>query len=68
MKKEEVTIGGRYAAKVSAKKTIVVIEAVNPFGGWFAINEKTGRRVRLLTARRLTKLHPADENPVDSPA
>jgi hypothetical protein len=53
MKKAQVRIGGRYAAKVSAGVTVVKITGENRYGGWDAINEKTGRGVRIRSAQRL---------------
>lgn len=54
MKKNEIEVGKCYIARVSGVRTRVRIEATHPTGGWFAINEKTGRRVRILTAARLS--------------
>jgi len=53
MKKNEVKVGGRYVAKVSDKLTLVRIDRENPHGGWDAINEKTGKPVRIKGAQRL---------------
>ena len=53
MKKNEVKVGGRYAAKVSDKVVVVRIDAENPHGGWDATNEATGKRVRVKSAQRL---------------
>jgi hypothetical protein len=55
MKKAEIRIRGRYVAKVSNKIVTVMIESENPFGGWFAINESTGKRVKIKTAARLRR-------------
>ena len=53
MKKHEVKVGERYVAKVSDKLTLVKIAGVNPHGGWDAVNEKTGKPVRIKSAQRL---------------
>lgn len=53
MRKADVQIGGRYTAKVSEKLVVVRIRAAHPLGGWIAVNEKTGREVRIHTAARL---------------
>jgi hypothetical protein len=55
MKQKDVQIGGRYAANVSGERTIVriVSAAGSCYGGWKAVNEKTGREVRIRTAQRL---------------
>jgi hypothetical protein len=53
MKKNEVKVGGRYVAKVSDKLTLVRIDRENPHGGWDAVNEKTGKPVRIKSAQRL---------------
>ena len=53
MKKADVIIGQRYAAKVSGKIAHVRIVRESPYGGWDAINVATGRQVRIKTAARL---------------
>lgn len=54
MRKEDVEIGGRYRAKVSRKLTVIRIVAPAAFGsGWVAVNEQTGRAVRVKSAARL---------------
>ena len=53
MKKNDVQIGGHYAAKVSDRMTTVRIDAENPSGGWDATNVRTGKKVRIKSARRL---------------
>lgn len=53
MKKADVVIGGRYIAKVSDK--LVTVRITNPsiYKGWDAVNENTGRAVRIKSAQRL---------------
>ena len=53
MKNSEVRIGGTYLAKVTDKVVSVRIDAVNPHGGWDAINQATGKKVRIKSAQRL---------------
>jgi len=53
MKKNEVRIGGIYAAKVSDRLVQVRIEAESRHGGWDATNLATGKKVRIKSARRL---------------
>lgn len=53
MKKKDVAIGGRYAAKVSGKVVYVKITGVCVHGGWNAVNETTGKAVRIRGAGRL---------------
>jgi len=53
MKKHEVKVGGRYAAKVSDKVVVVRIDGENPHGGWDATSEATGKKVRIKSAQRL---------------
>ena len=55
MKKNEVTIGGVYAAKVSGKVVPVRITGASPYGGWDAINAHTKRAVRIRSAARLRR-------------
>jgi hypothetical protein len=53
MKKHEIKVGGLYLAKVSDKVVPVRITGESPHGGWDAVNEKTGKRVRIKSAQRL---------------
>lgn len=53
MKKADVSIGGRYLAKVSGHVVTVRITAESQYGGWNATNIATGREVRIRTAQRL---------------
>ena len=53
MKKHEVKLGGLYLAKVSDKVVPVRITGESPHGGWDAVNEKTGKRIRIKSAQRL---------------
>jgi len=65
MKKNEVRIGGIYAAKVSDRITEVRIDGVNPHGGWNATNLATGKKVRIKGAQRLRR--EISEAPPDAP-
>ena len=59
MKKDEVKVGGTYAAKVSGKVVQVRIDAENPHGGWDATNLATKKKVRIKSAQRLRgAVHP----------
>ena len=53
MKKDEVKVGGFYAAKVSGRMATVRIDAENPRGGWDATNVTTKKKVRIKSAQRL---------------
>jgi len=53
MKKDEVEVGGVYAAKVSDKLVPVRIESESPHGGWNGTNLRTGKTVRIKSAQRL---------------
>jgi len=53
MKKDEVKVGGFYAAKVSGRMATVRIDAENPRGGWDATNLTTKKKVRIKSAQRL---------------
>ena len=55
MLKREVEIGREYVAKVSGKIAVVRILCQSPHGGWEAVNEQTGRAVRIRTAARLQR-------------
>lgn len=63
MRKQDVTIGGTYKAKVSNQKVLVRILRESPYGGWDARNEKTGRTVRIRTAGRLTAVQQTTPKP-----
>ena len=53
MKKNQVTIGNVYTAKVSGNLARVRITGENPNGGWDGLNIDTRRKVRIKTAGRL---------------
>jgi len=55
MKKADVEIGGEYIAKVSGKLAVVKIQFEAARGGWFGINVKTGREIRIKSAQRLRR-------------
>lgn len=55
MKKNQITIGGIYAAKVSGKVVPVAIVQENPLGGWNGVNLVTHRGVRIRSAARLRR-------------
>lgn len=64
MKKNDVRIGGTYTAKVSGAVVPVLITRESPYGGWDAVNTKTGRTVRIRTAQRLR----AKSDPAPAPS
>lgn len=54
MRREQVKIDGLYLAKVSNKMTVVRILNARLIGkGWTAKNQRTGRNIFILSARRL---------------
>jgi len=53
MKKHEVKVGAKYLAKVSGKVVPVCITGTSGHGGWDAVNEATGKEVRIKSAQRL---------------
>lgn len=55
MRKSEVHIGGRYRAKVSERIVTVRLVSESAYGGWNAVNEETGRTVRIKSAARLRR-------------
>jgi hypothetical protein len=67
MRQAEVTIGGRYFAKVSGGLVIVRITARTPFRRgrldvFEAENTRTGRRLRLTSARLLARAADLEAN------
>lgn len=64
MKKREVQIGGRYVAKVSDQLVIVRIKGESIYGGWAAVNEKTGKDVRIKSAAKLRRAVAPEETQV----
>jgi hypothetical protein len=69
MKKEDVTVGATYGAKVGKKTLDVRIDGENANGGWNAVAVATGKPVRIKDARQLRAaasngertVEPADE-------
>ena len=55
MKKRDVQVGQTYLAKVSGRLAPVRITRESPYGGWDAVNGKTGRSVRIRSAQRLRR-------------
>jgi len=55
MKKDQVKVGGLYAAKVSDKLVTVRIDSAHSGGGWNATNTATGKRIRIKSAQRLRR-------------
>ena len=55
MKKDQVKVGGLYAAKVSDKLVTVRIDGTHTQGGWNATNTATGKRIRIKSAQRLRR-------------
>ena len=53
MRKNQIKIGAAYVCKVSNGLTVVRIESECFYGGWWAVNVRSGRRVRIRTAARL---------------
>jgi hypothetical protein len=56
MRKSQVKVGGRYIAKVSGREVVVRLTSESAWGsGWNAVNEETGRAVRVRSAQRLRR-------------
>jgi len=55
MKKKEVEIGQCYRVKISGKTTVVQITHLGNQKGWWAVNLRTGRDVRIKSAAKLRK-------------
>ncbi len=55
MKKAQVQLGGTYVAKVSGTLTTIRVTRENAYGGWDAVNTKTGRAIRIRSAARLRR-------------
>ena len=53
MRKDQVTVGGVYVAKISDKLTRVRIDGVSPHGGWDATNLGTNKKVRIKSPAKL---------------
>ena len=68
MKKDEVTIGGTYGAKVGNKTVDVRIESKNAKGGWNAVAVGTGKPVRIKDARQLRPATATDGGRTVEPA
>ena len=57
MRKTDVKVGETYIAKVSGRRVPVRIDLADERKGWWATNLITRRRVRILTAARLSPRH-----------
>lgn len=55
MKKADVVMGGRYKVRVSGVIANVRLVSESCRGGWYGVNEATGRQVRIKTAARLRR-------------
>lgn len=55
MLKKDVRIGSRYEAKISNRIVVVRIEREHRLGGWEAVNESTGRTIRIKSAAKLRR-------------
>ena len=55
MRKADVQIGRRYEAKISGRVVVVSITSEANAGGWHAVNESTGRTVRIKSAAKLRR-------------
>lgn len=53
MRKADVHIGRYYVCKIGGFVTVVHITSFCPFGGWFAVNARSGRTVRIKTGAKL---------------
>ncbi|MBL1216608.1 MAG: hypothetical protein D8M59_03850 [Planctomycetes bacterium] len=53
MKKNDITIGSVYTAKITNRVVPVRIDAENPHGGWDATNLTTKKKVRIKSAAKL---------------
>ncbi len=69
MKKQQITIGGVYSAKITDKVVPVRIDAENKNGGWDATNIHTNRKVRIKSAQKLRSritVPPNDDEPTSA--
>jgi len=53
VKKQQIVVGQTYLCKVGRQVTEVRVTGESRFGGWDAVNVKTGRSVRIKSAQRL---------------
>jgi hypothetical protein len=53
MKAKDVKVGAVYSVRVSGVMARVRIVEESTLGGWWGVDEGTGRRIRLKSARRL---------------
>jgi len=66
MKKNSVSLGSIYTAKVSGDVTMVQLTREHHLGGWYGVNLATGREIRIRTAARLrSEVKPAGEGQCD---
>ena len=62
MRKADVIVGAEYVAKVSGTLQTVRIERVSDYGGWDAVNPRTGRYIRIRSAMRLRRMIKENDN------
>lgn len=55
MKRSEVKIGSLYLAKVAGVLSPVRLTAESSYWGWYAINERTGRKILIRSAAKLRR-------------
>ncbi len=61
VKKQQIVVGQTYLCKVGRQVTEVRVTGESRFGGWDAVNVKTGRNVRIKSAQRLRAAARQDE-------
>jgi hypothetical protein len=64
MKAKDVKLDELYVAKVSGELTAVYLKEENPRGGWYGINQKTGREIEIKTAGRLRRRYTPGTIPI----
>lgn len=55
MKKAQVSVGGVYIVRVSGNLVEVRLTGECPYGGWYGLNLRTNKQVRIKTAARLRR-------------
>jgi hypothetical protein len=53
MKKNEIAVGKVYAVKISGRLAPVMLTSVSQYGGWYSLNLRSKRDVRIHTAAKL---------------
>lgn len=56
MTREQVQVKAHYIMRIKGEETVARVICVNPRGGWFVVNVKTGREMRVNSGAKFKRL------------